>query len=164
MAKTRKALALGILALAVIFVQQNLRWSSGLYGVGPEANLSSQGLIKEPYNIDGIYLVKTKKIGQQLQCTYRLSTSKYFKLPLWPLSTSRISYNCKLEQLSQIENLFKSDLAKIKLLQTKDVDFFINAIIMLCSVNIILIWLLIGKSKSSKKFKSYLYIREKIYH
>ncbi len=101
MAKTRKALALYILALTIIFVQQNLKWGSGLYGIGPEANLYRQGLIKELYNIDGIYLVKTKKIGQQLQCTYRLSTSKYFKLPLWPLSTSRISYNCNLEQLSK---------------------------------------------------------------
>jgi len=163
MAKTRKVIALYILGLTIIFVQQNLRWSSGLYGVGPEANLSSQGLIKKLYN-DGIYLVKTKKIGQQLQCTYRLSTSKYFKLPLWPLSTSRISYNCNLEQLSQIENLFKSDLAKTKLLQIKDVDCFINAITILCCINIILIWLLLGTSKSSKKFKNHIYIRQRIYH
>ncbi len=151
MAKTRKVLALCILALAAIFIQQNLKWAYELYGVGPEANLYRQGIVQQAYNIGGIYLVKAKKVDQQLQFTYRLSTSKYFKIPLWPFATSIINYNCNTEQLSQIESLFKSDFAEVKFFQAQDVNFFIDAMTIGFSVHIILIWLLIGKLKIQQK-------------
>ena len=162
--RTRKVLGFGLLAITLIFAQQNFSWVNGLYGVGIQDNLAIPGIINYPNNV-AVYLVKAKNIDDHLEFTYRFSSNDYFKIPLWPFCVTTIIKLDKPNNLIQIENLSTCDLHKVKILHQGNVDLFLDLISLVFALGIVFGWLLLSsRTKSNNSNDRLLEPRKNVYY